>query len=470
MRGHGRGDRPRDHRQPHRHRRAVERAAATSSRTSLDRLRRSAAPSSSPSAPRSRSTRSRRAPSATRCWRCPTTCSRATGDARTDMARCRNALRELRDAIRHHEERYYIHNDPEISDEEFDRLLHELEQLEAEHPDSSRRLADPARRRPSDRGLRDRRASRADAQPRQRLQRRRAARVRRARARRAPALGDEPVAYVAELKIDGLSIALTYEDGRLVRGATRGDGMRGEDVTANVRTIRAIPLRAARRSAGRASKCAARSICRARRSSGPTASARTAGEPLVRESAQCRRRHDAQSRSGAGRQARAVGAFTYQLVSAPTATTAGPSTTAPGRTSHAETLAHAHVGTAGRSRTGGAATASTRSRRSAPSGPRSGATLDSTPTASSSRSTIWRCASGWARPPSFRAGRPRSSFRRSRRRRSCGRSRSTSAGPARSRRTPCSSRCCSPARPSRWRRCTTPKTSRARTCARATAC
>ena len=54
--------------------------------------------------------------------------------------------------------------------------------------------------------------------------------------------GLDQVAYVAELKIDGLSIALTYEDGRLLRGATRGDGARGEDVTANVRTIRAIPL------------------------------------------------------------------------------------------------------------------------------------------------------------------------------------------------------------------------------------
>src|SRR5581483_8898395 len=54
--------------------------------------------------------------------------------------------------------------------------------------------------------------------------------------------GAHQIPYVAELKIDGLSIALTYEDGRLVRGATRGDGVRGEDVTANVRTIRAIPL------------------------------------------------------------------------------------------------------------------------------------------------------------------------------------------------------------------------------------
>ena len=92
----------------------------------------------------------------------------------------------------------------------------------------------------------------------------------------------------------------------------------------------------------------------------------------------------------------------------------------------------------------------------------------STPTASSSRWTTWRCASGSARRRSFRAGRRRSSSRRSRRHEAAGDRASTSAGPARSRRTPCSSRSSSPARRSRWRRCTTPRTSRARTCARAT--
>ena len=71
------------------------------------------------------------------------------------------------------------------------------------------------------------------------------------RVRKAAGLGDGPVTYVAELKIDGLSIALTYEDGRLVCGATRGDGIRGEEVTSNVRTVRAIPLALRNGPAGR---------------------------------------------------------------------------------------------------------------------------------------------------------------------------------------------------------------------------
>jgi DNA ligase (NAD+) len=150
----------------------------------------------------------------------------------------------LRRLIRHHEERYYILNEPEITDSEFDALMHELRALEAAHPE----LVTPS-------------------SPTQRVGGRVAAGFESAvhlepmlsldnaynqddlrafdeRVRRGlgDAVGDAPVEYVAELKIDGLSIALTYEGGRLTRAATRGDGTTGEVVTHNVRTIRAIPL------------------------------------------------------------------------------------------------------------------------------------------------------------------------------------------------------------------------------------
>src|SRR5215210_5350749 len=152
-------------------------------------------------------------------------------------------LAELRDAIRHHEERYYIHHDPEIADEEFDRLLHELEQIEADFPDLVT-IDSPTQRvagRPIE-GF----ATVAHAEPMLSLDNAYNEQELRAfddRVRKVAGLGDAPIAYVAEMKIDGLSIALTYEDGILVQGATRGDGVRGEDVTANVRTIRAIPLK-----------------------------------------------------------------------------------------------------------------------------------------------------------------------------------------------------------------------------------
>jgi DNA ligase (NAD+) len=151
-------------------------------------------------------------------------------------------INELRAAIRHHEERYYIHNAPEVSDEEFDRLLHELEKLEADYPD----LVTP-----------DSPTQRVGGQPAEgfatvehlapmlsldNAYNEEELRAFDERVRKAAGLGASPVGYVAEVKIDGLSIALTYEQGRLVRGATRGDGVRGEDVTINVRTIRAIPL------------------------------------------------------------------------------------------------------------------------------------------------------------------------------------------------------------------------------------
>ncbi len=150
--------------------------------------------------------------------------------------------RDLRDAIRHHEHRYYVLNDPEIADSEFDALLHELERLEAAHPElvapdspTQRVAGQPIEGFSTiehlvpmlslDNAYSDEELRAFDE-----------------RVRKGAGLGDQPVAYVAELKIDGLSIALTYDNGLLVRGATRGDGARGEDVTTNVRAIRAIPL------------------------------------------------------------------------------------------------------------------------------------------------------------------------------------------------------------------------------------
>ena len=162
-----------------------------------------------------------------------------TGDAAARVA-------ALREAIRRHDHRYYVLDDPEIPDHEYDALLRELEAVEAAHPDlvtaesPTQRVGaapsesfaeavhevamlslangfDEGEVRAFDRRIRDRLAAEEG--------------------------GEYPVDYVGEVKIDGLAISLLYERGRLVRGATRGDGVRGEDVTANVRTVRAIPLR-----------------------------------------------------------------------------------------------------------------------------------------------------------------------------------------------------------------------------------
>jgi DNA ligase (NAD+) len=148
----------------------------------------------------------------------------------------------LRDQIRHHENCYYVLNAPEISDEQFDALLHELERLEAEHPDlvtpdspTQRVAGRPTESFPTVEHIAPM-LSLDNAYNEDEL------RAFDERVRKGAGLGTMPVTYVAELKIDGLSIALTYENGRLVRGATRGDGVRGEEVTANVRTIRPIPL------------------------------------------------------------------------------------------------------------------------------------------------------------------------------------------------------------------------------------
>src|SRR5262249_27257165 len=148
--------------------------------------------------------------------------------------------------IRYHEERYYVLDDPEIADVEFDALMQELTRLEAEHPELV--TADSPTQRVSGRPA-EGFATAQHAEPMLSLDNAFSEEELRAfddRVRRGLGVsGDsaEHIEYVAELKIDGLSVALTYEDGALVRGATRGDGVRGEEVTSNVRTIRAVPLK-----------------------------------------------------------------------------------------------------------------------------------------------------------------------------------------------------------------------------------
>src|SRR5437762_12585736 len=151
-------------------------------------------------------------------------------------------LDELREQVNHHLYRYHVLDEPEISDAEYDRLFDELKALEEEHPDlitpdsPTQRVGAP----PSDRFRKvehltpmgslekvtdDQSLFKWADDIRKRLD------------------SDEPVAYVLEPKIDGLAVNLTYENGLLTRGATRGDGVQGEDVTVNLRTIPSIPLR-----------------------------------------------------------------------------------------------------------------------------------------------------------------------------------------------------------------------------------
>ncbi|MFP4610318.1 MAG: NAD-dependent DNA ligase LigA [Thiohalophilus sp.] len=153
----------------------------------------------------------------------------------------RHRINELREQIDYHNYRYYVLDDPEIPDAEYDRLMRELEELEAEHPD----LVTP-----------DSPTQRVGATPLSAFEEVRhelpmlslgnafdeeevIAFDRRARDK----LGVDSIEYAVEPKLDGLAISLLYENGKLVRGATRGDGTTGENVTQNVRTIDTIPLK-----------------------------------------------------------------------------------------------------------------------------------------------------------------------------------------------------------------------------------
>jgi len=153
---------------------------------------------------------------------------------------------ELRDLLEEHNHRYYVLDDPEVSDAEYDALLGELRDLEATHPEL-RTPDSPTQRvggRPLERFEPVRHLqpmlSLANARNEEEL---RAWLVRSERLLNKQGVEDAEISFVTEPKVDGLAVSLLYEDGVLVRGATRGDGEVGEDVTQNLRTIKSVPLR-----------------------------------------------------------------------------------------------------------------------------------------------------------------------------------------------------------------------------------
>ena len=150
-------------------------------------------------------------------------------------------IEKLREEIRRHDELYYVNESPEISDREYDALLERLQKLEQDHPD----LITPDS--PTQRvGGRPAEGFLKVVHSRQMLSLDNSYNIDELRAfdERCRRLAEgRPLDYVAELKIDGLSLSLQYADGLLVRGVTRGDSRTGEDVTQNARTIRSVPLR-----------------------------------------------------------------------------------------------------------------------------------------------------------------------------------------------------------------------------------
>ena len=150
-------------------------------------------------------------------------------------------IEKLREEIRHHEELYYVLDNPKISDAEYDALLEKLQKLEQKHPDQITPDS-PTQRvggRPAEGFLKV-----VHSRPMLSLDNSYNIDELRAFDVRCQRLAEgRKLEYVAELKIDGLSLALHYENQLLLRGVTRGDGRTGEDVTQNARTIRSIPLK-----------------------------------------------------------------------------------------------------------------------------------------------------------------------------------------------------------------------------------
>lgn len=150
-------------------------------------------------------------------------------------------VEEIRAALNRANHRYHVLDDPEIADIEYDDLMRELIALETQHPDlvtddsPSQRVGAPLDSAFAPVKHLERMFSLDNVESLEELEA--------WQARLSRILEREPAGYVCEQKIDGLAVSLTYQDGRLVKAATRGDGQVGEDITANVRTIDAVPLR-----------------------------------------------------------------------------------------------------------------------------------------------------------------------------------------------------------------------------------
>ncbi len=149
---------------------------------------------------------------------------------------------ELARELRRHEHLYYVLDQPEISDAEYDALMRRLQELEEQHPElADARFAHPARGRQAARRLRQSAAQLARCSAWTTPSTKASCAI--STAACATCWASAEFRYVAELKMDGLSMAAHYRDGRFVQAVTRGDGVVGEDVTENARTIRSLPLR-----------------------------------------------------------------------------------------------------------------------------------------------------------------------------------------------------------------------------------
>ena len=365
---------------------------------------------------------------------------------------------ELRRELAVHNRRYYVLDDPLIDDDEYDALLDELRAIEAEHPElrtpdsPTQRVGAPPLDRFEQVEHAEAMLSLANARNEEEL---RAWETRVRNHLKRLDISATEFSYTTEPKIDGLAISLTYEDGVLVRGATRGDGRVGEDVTQNLRTIGAIPLRI----------------------DDPPSLIEVRGEiylPIADFKALNERRAEAGEPAFANPRNSAAGSI-RQLD--PALAAERPlsiwcygigAVRGLDLATHSEELEwlrerdfkvnpdtdhHAGIDSiVKRCRAGRSAARSSITRS----------------TASSSRSTSARCGGSWAWSGASHAGRSPGSSRRRRRRRSCSTSSGTSAAPAIWCPSRCWSRSTSAGSPSPPRPSTTRRTWRARTCGSAT--